>query len=157
LGPRALEQVRAAELRPALADPQGPLPPACPLPTARLGSLWECSHQGATNPRKPRGVRHKLAGCLTLIALAVAAGCKGPHAIAEFAHSLNHAQHRRLRCRPRPGKPRQYDVPCERTFLRLLKKVNPEPLKDVLVGWMQTEDTARLQVVHVDGKVVKNA
>ena len=58
-----------------------------------------------TDPRKPRGVRHKLAGCLTLIALAVAAGCKGPHAIAEFAQSLNHAQRRRLRCRPRPGQP----------------------------------------------------
>jgi hypothetical protein len=89
--------------------------------------------------------------------LAVAAGCKGPHAIAQFAHSLNHAQRRCLRCRPRPGKPGQYDVPSERTFRRLLKKVDPQQLKDVLVGWMQTEDTAPLQVVHADGKVVKNA
>ena len=32
-----------------------------------------------------------------------------------------------------------------------------EELKDVLVGWMQAEDPAPLQVVHVDGKVVKNA
>ena len=110
-----------------------------------------------TDPRKPRGVRHKLASFLTLIALAVAAGCKGPHAIAEFAHSLNHAQRRRLRCRPRRASPRQYDVPSERTFRRLLKKVDPEQLKDVLVGWMQTEDPAPLQVVHADGKVVKNA
>lgn len=40
--------------------------------------------------------------------MAVAAGCKGPHAIAQFAHSLNHAQRRCLRCRPRLGKPGQY-------------------------------------------------
>jgi Druantia protein DruA/DDE_Tnp_1-associated len=157
LGARALEQVRAPELPPALADPEGPRPPACPVPTARLGSLWECFRKLITDPRKPRGVRHKLAGFLTLIALAVAAGCKGPHAIAEFAKSLNHAQRGRLRCRPRPGRPRQYDVPAERTFRRLLKKVDPEQLKDVLAGWMQPEDPAALQVVHADGKVVKNA
>jgi hypothetical protein len=110
-----------------------------------------------TDPRNPRGVRHKLAGFLALVALAVAAGCKGAHAIAEFAQSLNHGQRRRLRCRPRRGRPREYDVPSERTFRRLLGKVDPEQLKDVLVDWMAAEDPAPLQVVHVDGKVVKNA
>jgi hypothetical protein len=110
-----------------------------------------------TDPRDPRGVRHKLAGFLALIALAVAAGCKGPHAIAEFAHSLNHGQRRRLRCRPRRGHPREYDVPSERTFRRLLAEVDSESLKAVLAGWMQAEDPAPLEVVHVDGKVLKNA
>jgi len=157
LGQQALAQVRAAELPPTLADPQGPLPPACPIPTGQLGSLYEWFRQRPTDPRKPRGVRHKLASCLTLIALAVAAGCQAPHAIAEFAHSLNHAQRGRLRCRRRSGHPRAYDVPSERTFRRLLKKVDPEQLKDVLVGWMQTEDIAPLRVVHADGKVIKNA
>jgi hypothetical protein len=157
LGAGALEQVQAPELPPAWADPQGPLPPVCPVSTARLDSLWECFHKQMTDPRHPRGVRHKLAGFLALIALAVAAGCKGPHAIAEFARSLNHGQRRRLRCRPRRGRPREYDVPSERTFRRLLAKVDPEQLKDVLVGWMDAEDPAPLQVVHVDGKVVKNA
>jgi len=157
LGEGALEQVRAAELPPALADPQGPLPPACPVATAQLGSLWECFRKPMTDPRKPKGVRHKLAGFLTLVALAVAAGCKGPHAIAEFAQSLNHAQRGRLRCRPRPSRPREDDVPAERTFRRLLKQVDSEPLKDVLVDWMEAEDWAPLQVVPVHGKVVKNA
>ena len=157
LGKDGLEQARAPELPAALADPQGPLPPACPVPTARLGSLWACLRQQMTDPRDPHGVRHKLAGVLALIALAVAAGCKGPHAIFEFAQSLNHAQRGRLRCRPRRGRPREYEVPCERTFRRLLEKVDAEELKDVLTGWMQAEDPAPLQVVHVDGKVVKNA
>jgi hypothetical protein len=157
LGAGALEQVRAPELPPALADPQGPLPPACPVRTGRLDSLWECFHKQMTDPRDPRGVRHKLAGFLALIALAVAAGCRGPHALAEFARSLNHGQRRCLRCRPRRGRPREHDVPSERTFRRLLHKVDCEQLKDVLVGWMQAEDPAPLQVVPVDGKGVKNA
>jgi hypothetical protein len=157
LGKGALEQARAPELAPALADPQGPLPPACPVPTAGLDSLWGWFHKQMTDPRDPRGVRHKLASCLTLIALAVAAGCKGPHAVAEFAQSLNHGQRRRLRCRPRRGRPREYDVPCERTFRRLLEKLDSPGLKNVLVGWMQAQDPAPLQVVHVEGKVVKNA
>jgi hypothetical protein len=127
------------------------------LATAQLGSLWECFRKPMTDPRKPKGVRHKLAGFLTLVALAVAAGCKGPHAIAEFAQSLNHAQRGRLRCRPRPSRPREDDVPAERTFRRLLKQVDSEPLKDVLVDWMEAEDWAPLQVVPVHGKVVKNA
>jgi hypothetical protein len=153
----ALAQLRAPELPPAWADPQGPVPPACPVPTARLDSLWERFHQDMTEPRKPRGIRHKLAGFLSLIALAVCAGCQGPHAIAQFAQSLTHPQRRRLRCRLRPGQTREYDVPCERTFRRLLPRVDAQELKDVLVDWMATEDPTPLAVVHVDGKVVKNA
>lgn len=157
LGQHALEQARAAQLPAALADPQHPLPPPCPVPPGRLDSLWECFHRCLTDPRKPRGVRHQLASCLTLIALAMAAGCKGPHAIAQFAASLNHAQRRHLRCRPRPGHPRQYDVPCERTFRRLLKRVDSEALKNVLAHWMEPQDPAPLSVVHADGKTLKNA
>jgi hypothetical protein len=110
-----------------------------------------------TDPRKPKGLRHKFAGFLTLIALAVAAGCQGPHAIAEFAHSLNHGQRRHLRCRPRKGTRAQFDVPSERTFRRLLKRVDSDQLKNVLVGWMRGQDPAALKVVHFDGKVLKNA
>lgn len=157
LNPEALAQLRAPELPPDWADPQGPLPPACPVATADLDSLWECFREQMPDPRRRRGVRHKLAGILCLIALAIAAGCQGPHAIAEFAKSLNHAQRRALRCRPRPGKPGQCDVPCERTLRRLLKKVDPEALKNVLVGWMQSQDPTAPTLVHLDGKVLKNA
>lgn len=157
LGEAALEQARARELPSALADPQGPLPPACPVCTDELDSLRERFHKRMTDPRKPRGVRHKLASTLTLIALAVAAGCQGPHAIAEFAQSLSHPQRRRLRCHPRRGRPREYDVPSERTIRRLLKKVNCEQLKSVVVAWQAAEDPSPLELLHADGKVVKNA
>lgn len=154
---KALQLVGAPDLPPELADPQHPKAPACPVATARLDSLWEWFYQRMPDPRKPRGVRHKLAGVLCLMALAVMAGCKGPHAIAEFAQSLNHAQRGRLRCRDRRGKAREYDVPSERTLRRLLKKIDPEDLKAVLVAWMQAQDPTPPKLVHVDGKVLKTA
>ena len=106
---------------------------------------------------KTSGFENKLASCLTLIGLASLAGCKAPHAMAEFAAGLNHAQRRHLRCWSRPGRPREYDVPGERTFRRLLKQVDPEELKAVLVRWMEQEDPTPPQVIHADGKVIKNA
>jgi hypothetical protein len=157
LGEAALEQACAPELPAALADPQGPLPPACPVRTNELDSLRERFHKHITEPRKPRGVRHKLGSTLTLIAVAVVAGCKGPHAIAEFAQSLTHPQRRRLRCRPRKGRPGEYDVPSERTIRRLLKKVSCEELKSVVVAWQAAEDPSMPELLHADGKVVKNA
>jgi hypothetical protein len=39
----------------------------------------------------------------------------------------------------------------------LLKRVDPEELKAVLVRWMEQEDRTRPKVIHADGKVVKNA
>jgi hypothetical protein len=48
-------------------------------------------------------------------------------------------------------------VPGERTLRRLLKQVDPEELKTVLVGWMQQQDPTRADVLHADGKVLKNA
>ncbi|MCP5527292.1 MAG: DUF4338 domain-containing protein [Verrucomicrobiales bacterium] len=157
LGPAALKHLRAAQLPPHLAAHERPLPPACPVATGQLFSLWQCFAEQMHEPRRPKGLRHPLATVLSLIALAVAAGSDGPHAIAEFAASLNHGQRWQLRCRPRPGAPRQCDVPSERTFRRLLKKIDVEQLKGVLVGWMAREDPRRAEVLHLDGKVVKNA
>jgi hypothetical protein len=48
-------------------------------------------------------------------------------------------------------------VPGERTIRRLLKRVDPEELKTVLIGWMQRQDPTPAKLIHADGKVVKNA
>lgn len=157
LSPEALEQLRAPVLPAHLAGHQKLLPPPSPVPTDRLHGLWQHFRDQLTEPRKAKGIRHQLASVFTMVALAVCAGCKGPHAIAEFAESLNHAQRRQLRCRPRPKTRRQCDVPVERTFRRLLKAVNVQEIKDVLVAWMAQEDPEPVKVIHLDGKVVKNA
>jgi hypothetical protein len=158
LSRRALEELRAPQLAEELRHPDfRPPPPPCPVAAEELDSLWHCFCDSMTDPRKPKGKRHQLATILVLVALAVVAGCKGPHAIFEFADSLNHGQRRRLRCRPRQGARRQFDVPGERTIRRLLKTVNAEELTAVLVQWMARQNPKRPAVVHLDGKVIKNA
>jgi hypothetical protein len=152
----ALEQLRAQPLPQGLSKGQAPAP-ACPVASEQLDSLWDYLHDDLTDPRKPKGKRHQLATILTIAGLAVTAGCKNPHAIAQFAENLNHGQRRRLRCRPRGDKPRQCDVPGERTFRRLLKVVNVQELKEILIRWMAQRDERPVEVVHVDGKVIKNA
>jgi hypothetical protein len=156
LSPAALPQLRAPVLDAALLQYERPLPAPCPVPTENLDSLWQAFVR-VQDARKSRGKRYRLAHVLTIIALAVLAGEKSPHGIYQFAATLNHGQRRLLRCRPRGGKPGQFDVPCERTFRRLLKQVDPLSLKDALVQWMKTQDPEPLRVLHVDGKVLKNA
>jgi len=39
----------------------------------------------------------------------------------------------------------------------MLKAVNSDSLKDALVGWMKQEDPRALELLHLDGKVIKNA
>ena len=120
LGDHALAALRAGQLAPELVDPSRPAPPSPPVQTARMNSLWQHIQQRLQAPRDPCGIRHGIASLVCLATLAIAAGCQGPHAIAEFARSLNHGQRRRLRCRPRPGTRRKFDVPCERTFSRVV-------------------------------------
>jgi hypothetical protein len=152
----ALAQLRVGQLPQSLIAAKV-LPPSCPVPNQRLDSLWEHFHNSMTDPRQPRGQRYQFATILTIAALAVTAGCQGPHAISEFANDLNHGQRRRLRCWRRPGHPRQFDVPCERTFRRALAVADCEGLKNALVAWMKQEDPKELKLLHLDGKVVKNA
>jgi len=90
LGAAALAQLRAPELSADLVEHLRSLPPVCPVAIKQLASLWQCFRDRLSDPRKPKGKRHQLASVLTLIALAVVAGCKGPHAIAAFAQRLNH-------------------------------------------------------------------
>lgn len=102
LHPAALAQLRAAARPAAWADPEHPWPPAAPVATARLDSLWAWFHERLRDPRRRRGRRHALASCRTLVALAVSAGCQGPHAIAEVAQRLTPAQRGRV-WRPQPA------------------------------------------------------
>jgi hypothetical protein len=157
LGRGALGQLQAPELAEGLRKGGRRLPPPVPLPTAQLGSLASFVRRRVRDRRDRRGVRHSIGSVVAVATLAVAAGCQGPHAIAQFAQSLNHGQRRRLGCRPIPGKPRQFDVPCERTYERLLAVIDPEELRQAFTDWMATQDPTPVRVLHLDGKVVRNA
>jgi len=157
LGRGALRQLRAPVLAPALRVGGYCPPPPVPVPTGQLSSLAGFIRQHVRDPRDPQGVRHAIGSVIATATLAVAAGCQGPHAIAEFAHSLNHGQRRRLGCRPRRGARRQFDVPCERTFGRVLAGIDSDQLRRAFTDWMTTLDPTPVSVLHLDGKVVRNA
>lgn len=157
LTPDALDQLRAPELDPALRSDKAPPPPPVPLATEALDSFWAHAHSKLKDPRNPRGVRHPAASILALAALAALAGAHTPQAIADFVESLNHGQRRRLRCRPRPGESRQYDVPCSRTFSRFLDSLEPDQLREVVCSWMTQQDPKALQSLYFDGKYLKHA
>jgi len=157
LGPKALEELRAQQLAPELTDQSLPLPPLPPVKTSLMDSLWKHVRDELKDPRRPRGIRHPIATLVCIATLAIAAGCQGPHAIGQFAESLNHGQRRRLRCRPRPGTRRQFDVPCERTFSRLLGQISSDQLRQIYSRWMAVLDPQPVKVLHLDGKVIKNA
>lgn len=156
LGRDALKELRAQELPPELQGNQPPAPPPVPIPSAQMDSLWDFVRERLTDHRRPKGLRHPIASMVCLAALAVAAGAQGPHAIVEFANSLNHGQRRRLRCRQRPGARRQFDVPCERTFIRLFKAMDPDKLSSIFAQWMASLDPQPVEVLHLDGKVLKH-
>jgi hypothetical protein len=93
LSPRDLRVLRQTHWPETLRAPDAhPPPPACPVPTPALDSLDGHFQHSIPDPRDARGRRHALCSLLTLIALAVGAGCHGAQALAEFARSLNHPQ-----------------------------------------------------------------
>jgi hypothetical protein len=157
LGRGALRGLRAPTLEATLQDGARPLPPPVPVPTEQLGSLASFLRTRLEDPRDPHGVRHKIAGLIGVATLGIAAGCQGSHAIALFAQSLNHGQRRRLGCRPKPGQPRQYEVPCERIFRRVLPAIPSDQLRAAFADWMASLDPEPVSVLHLDGKVVRNA
>lgn len=157
LGRGALPRLRAPVLAEALRAGGRVLPPPVPVKTAQMSSLAGFIRRRVRDPRDPHGVRHSIGSVIATAALAIAAGCQGPHAIAEFAQSLNHGQRRRLGCRSTPGARRQFDVPCERTFERLLAVIDSDQLRQAFADWMATLNPAPVNVLHFDGKVVRNA
>lgn len=157
LGPQALDQLRSPVLAAELRDGSRPLPPPTPVKTGQMASLASFLRQHLKDPRNPRGVRHSIVSIAAIATLAIAAGCQGPHAIHEFAQSLNHHQRRRLGCRRTPGTRREYDVPCERTFCRLLEAIDSDQLRHSYTAWMAWLDPEPVRVLHLDGKVLRNA
>jgi len=157
LGRGALRQLRAPVLAEALRAGGCSPPPPVPVKTAQMSSLAAFLRRHVRDPRNPHGVRHSIGSVVATATLAVAAGSQGSHAMAEFAQSLNHGQRRRLGCRPRSGTRRQCDVPCERTFGRLLAVIDSDQLRRAFTDWMATLDPTPVTVLHLDGKVVRNA
>jgi predicted transposase YbfD/YdcC len=118
-----------------------------PKPVDLLAALAE-----VPDPRKKRGIRHRLAAVLAVAICAVLGGSRSYAAIAEWGADLHAAERLRLGLGRREI--------SERTIGRLLSRVDPEALSMVLCGWVAAR-CARPEhgprQIAVDGKTARGA
>ena len=103
------------------------------------------------DPRKPRGVRHRLAGVLAVTMAATLAGARSFVAIAEWAADATPEALARLGIAAA--------VPSESTIRRCLQRLAPDQL-DRLVGawmWLRTSTIGERRVIAFDCKTLRGA
>ena len=106
------------------------------------------------DPRKRRGIRHRLVSILALAAAAVVAGARSYVAAGQWATNAPAGVLGALEVRvhPRTGR---YVVPCESTIRRTVQACNGDQLDAVLGAWLYPRlDTEQ---VIVDGKTLCGA
>ena len=104
------------------------------------------------DPRKPRGVRHRLAAMLGLAVCAVLAGARSFVAIAEWAADADAATRAELGAGS--------VVACESTFRRILQSMDADAFDDAVGGWTQERTrppAGRRRRVAVDGKTLRGS
>jgi len=112
----------------------------------RLGQLKD--------PRKPRGIRHKVSSTLAVATCAMLSGAFSYLAIAEWASDLPQDLLRRLGCKYHPEK-RKYIAPSEPTLRRHLQSVDADEFDRIVNEWLaeQTDPDA----IAIDGKTMRGA
>lgn len=117
-----------------------------PAPAALLQTL-----QQVPDPRKPRGVRHRLGGVLAVALAATVAGAQSFTAIAEWAADSAAGVLARLDVTGA--------VPSESTIRRCLQQLAPDTLDELFGSWMwsRTSMIGGRRVIAFDGKTLRGA
>ena len=134
------------------------------LPIAGDGGLLGVL-EGLTDPRKKRGIRHKVATILTMVAAATLAGNRSFRAVADWVVDLPQDALARLGARQAllTG---HYIAPSEATIRRTVKDVDANQADALICGWLsQQVHAGRLAAEQVpafiglalDGKTLKGS
>jgi hypothetical protein len=118
------------------------------LPGSRMLVL-----QGIPDFRRTNGRRYPLGCCLSIVACAVLAGCKGVRECAEFASTLKQKQLEALRSWKNP-KTGRYESPCFTTLWRTVSGVDPVQFEDEVTTWFRDEQLA-VDAIAIDGKALR--
>lgn len=125
--------LRGRNLPPALAGIEANGPPECAVAPDELRQMVRLF--GAISDGRYKQGDYRVA---SLVAVVVCAGLCGVHRgqrdLAAFVANLTRAQWDALGF-PRRGNPRQYRVPKETTFFRLLSHVDSRELEKALLAW----------------------
>jgi len=155
---RAAQWLRRPQLPEPLAFFERAVPPRCQQSAAQLGSLWAHLHRRVPDRRSLKGMRHKQATVLAIVIAWLLTGQRGGYrGPALFAQSLTQAQRIRLRGWRNP-KTKQYEVPSENCFYRVLSAVPILELGRALVDWQSAHHGGDDgSVLALDGKTLRGS
>lgn len=151
----AREVLSAAVLPDDLRAFEKPLPRkrvAARLKSAGLRSLFTAL-QEIRDPRGGQGKRYPLGCCLSLVACAVLAGCKGLRECATFAAALTQPQLDALRCWKSP-KTGRFVAPKYGTLWRTVSGIDAVEFERTVNLWFQDEGLLP-EAVAIDGKTLR--
>jgi hypothetical protein len=157
LHPQAREWLSAGEVPAPLQAYEKPLRARCHLVPGQLDSLREGFAQ-VSEFRKGQGKRHRIPTVLAISACAKMAGVMGGYSgIASYAKNLTRPQRRALHCWFNQ-KTKEYEVPSESCFLRVLQGVSPREVEAITLAWQdQVLGPNTDALVVIDGKTVKHS
>jgi hypothetical protein len=157
LQPQARAWLGAPQLPAPLQAYEKALPARCELPLGQLASLRE-HFTRVSEFRKGQGKRHRVATVLTIAACAKMAGVIGGYSgVASYARNLTRPQRRALHCWFN-SKTREYEVPSESCFLRVLQGVSPLEVESLTLAWQdQVLGPNTDPLVAIDGKTLKHS
>jgi hypothetical protein len=118
------------------------------LPLDGEGGLFEILRT-LPDPRKARGVRHRIEGLVSIALCATLAGARTLTAMAEWASEQSGQTLRRFGCQR--GKP-----PSERTLRRILGQIDVEEVDRRTGCWMAAQHQ-RLAALALDGKTLRGS
>jgi hypothetical protein len=153
----AARTLRARTLPPLLAVHQQRPARPCDLPTDELSSLW-AALRTLPEARDAQGLRHSQATVLAITFCSLFNGKAGGYRQAAlYAHGLTRQQRVALRCWFN-SRTRQYDVPSENCFYRVLTHVSVSDFQRVIWRW-QAARWGFLDgpVLALDGKTLRGS
>ena len=102
------------------------------------------------DPRDPRGRRHPLPALLSLTAVALLAGMRGPESIAQFARDYG------LAFRLALGFTR-LDSPCKATLSNLFRALDIDAYERALAAWLAARCPDLGEALALDGKTLRGS
>lgn len=147
--------LRRGRLPAALAEHEQFNSGPCPLRAPGLHSLLEV-FQSLGDTRRGHGLRHRQPFVLACAAMAMLMGAGSYQAFEDCCSKFTQRQLKALGCRYDPKK-KAYVPPSDTTFFRVLNGLDPVVFELALGQWMMQQDSAVLQALAVDGKVLRGS
>ena len=127
----------------------------CPLRASGLHTLREV-FRSVPDTHRGHGLYHVQCTVLACAAVAVLLGAGGYEAMASTCSKFTQRQLAALGCR-RHHKTRLFRGPSGTTFFRILHRLEAEDFERRVGLWMQAQETAELEALAADGKVLRGS